>query len=1139
MKGKMRNWLLASGLALSLSCAAVGAAAFQSETLDVEAATMATVIAADFEDQSTSGWSSNGNCTQTVVESAHGGSYALKSTLNEGCTQNRIQTAFSTNKDGLQPGKWYEFECYLKADEATTMNAYLYFNSSTGAKELLMASGTAVGTDWTHISFGVSYQITANGCELSFRRPNMSSPATHTFTGMTDVTSFDFFMMTSVQTWYMDDFTISTEKEDASYDSAALSTDFENGSVAPWTGGSYSTLGISDDAAEGSKSMRVARNSDGGQNRFQTNIPASSLKEGVWTTLSFDAKASEETGFDVVIYFNHTGGSPQYLYWVNSSGNTLTTDWKSFTAGLSFQVEGDTLSMSFQRPNMTSPAAHSVVVGEGSQLTSIDIVFMTSVQTMWFDDIQITQPFTVSAEAGEVIDMIDALGTITADSKAAVNAAAAAYEALTDEQKAEVFNYDVLQAAQREVLLLGGLTKGEFDEENVVFRFGAISDTHNHNTEKALQVLQSWGGKEMDALIMAGDITDRTEYDNNLREIPLVKACFENNLADDIEMFFCLGNHDSSNGSHAADFYDGLGERFYRSYLDKEYTRQTGNGHAVIGGYHFIAIETDYTTETVPAATMEYLETTLESIVSDEDYNGEYIFIVSHVSMKGTVAGASPITTMTELVSQYPQVVMLTGHSHSTLYNEMAIMQTDFTTVNLGSVSYTPFEGQKYLESLDYGLIEGSYDLSVGTMMEVDKNGNLKITRIDFAKEAEIGEAWILPAPTEDKSHLFAYPQERKTIFAEAPTWENPEIVAKKISGDAVEITFDTATDDSYVHSYLIELFVAGASEPYYSIESLSGFYHYPQASDMPKTKTVTLTGLKQLPASVRITPKDSIDLTAASYTADVEKSENVNVVPTSVLVFDTDAYTYALESKYELSIDEAFETLLPNEGSIREYIGSTLYVREKENDFIYASAVTAIEIVNYTLTFPTSENYTVYVDGEKDSYFVNEVVEFSVGLSAEYANYGVIVKLGDTLLTADKDGIYQVVMNANGVITVELTEPEKYTVTLPSVKGATIEKMTAETEIEEGKTFSFKVKIAEGYTADSLVVKANGKTLTAKDGVYTVTVTEDITVTVSGVSAIPAPVEEESGCGSVVGISVGVTLLAACVAVVCKRKKD
>ena len=69
--------------------------------------------------------------------------------------------------------------------------------------------------------------------------------------------------------------------------------------------------------------------------------------------------------------------------------------------------------------------------------------------------------------------------------------------------------------------------------------------------------------------------------------------------------------------------------------------------------------------------------------------------------------------------------------------------------------------------------------------------------------------------------------------------------------------------------------------------------------------------------------------------------------------------------------------------------------------------------------------------------------------------------------------------------------------------------------------------------------MKANGKTLTAKDGVYTVTVTEDITVTVSGVSAIPAPVEEESGCGSVAGISVGVTLLAACAVVICKRKKD
>ena len=51
--------------------------------------------------------------------------------------------------------------------------------------------------------------------------------------------------------------------------------------------------------------------------------------------------------------------------------------------------------------------------------------------------------------AKAVDDLIDAIGEVTADSEEAVQAARAAYDALTDAQKAEVKSYDVLTAAER------------------------------------------------------------------------------------------------------------------------------------------------------------------------------------------------------------------------------------------------------------------------------------------------------------------------------------------------------------------------------------------------------------------------------------------------------------------------------------------------------------------------------------------------------------------------------------------------------------------------------------------------------------------------------------------------------------------
>jgi hypothetical protein len=72
------------------------------------------------------------------------------------------------------------------------------------------------------------------------------------------------------------------------------------------------------------------------------------------------------------------------------------------------------------------------------------------------------------------------------------------------------------------------------------------------------------------------------------------------------------------------------------------------------------------------------------------------------------------------------------------------------------------------------------------------------------------------------------------------------------------------------------------------------------------------------------------------------------------------------------------------------------------------------------------------------------------------------------------------------------------------------------------------------------VTVKANGKTLTAKDGVYTVKVTDDVTITVSGVTKVSAPSNSLlNGCGSSMSIATAMTLLAGFVVVTIKRKED
>lgn len=79
---------------------------------------------------------------------------------------------------------------------------------------------------------------------------------------------------------------------------------------------------------------------------------------------------------------------------------------------------------------------------------------------------------------------------------------------------------------------------------------------------------------------------------------------------------------------------------------------------------------------------------------------------------------------------------------------------------------------------------------------------------------------------------------------------------------------------------------------------------------------------------------------------------------------------------------------------------------------------------------------------------------------------------------------------------------PVYYTVTLPTDPvGYTI--TAGDTEVMAGESFSFTVEVLKGYKkSDNFAVLANGETLTATEGVCTITVTGDVTITVEGVEA-------------------------------------
>ena len=157
-----------------------------------------------------------------------------------------------------------------------------------------------------------------------------------------------------------------------------------------------------------------------------------------------------------------------------------------------------------------------------------------------------------------------------------------------------------------------------------------------------------------------------------------------------------------------------------------------------------------------------------------------------------------------------------------------------------------------------------------------------------------------------------------------------------------------------------------------------------------------------------------------------------------------------------------------------------------------------------YALTVEDNGATVTVMAGETavdDLSAIAEGTELTVSVEAP-AHYTVAaVKLGEEALTANEDGTYTITMDADKTLTVELAAIN-FGVTVEA-NGATVVFRNGEEVVEdltailEGTELTFTVTAPEGKVVES--VKAGEDVLTAsEEGVYTITVNADVTITVT-----------------------------------------
>lgn len=450
----------------------------------------------------------------------------------------------------------------------------------------------------------------------------------------------------------------------------------------------------------------------------------------------------------------------------------------------------------------------------------------------------------------------------------------------------------------------------EFDESKVVLSFGAVSDVHvNAASGDAVDKVKgaiaqltkeaSKNGGRLDALAVVGDIADT----GKAAELGYFKSAIESVLPDDVKTLLVTGNHDSIMGQclNLMDYELAFGEKYFGEGIDTEDTNLSiGVRDCVVNGYHFLMLEPETYSKTMGCPyskeAVEWLDNMLCKLT--EENPEQYVFVCTHPMIYNTCYGSDldgnpsywSTTYLTPTLSKYSQVVTFSGHLHFPINDNRSIMQGAFTSLGCGSVRYMAIEAGGYENMAGATTMNDRYEISSGLLVQVDENGNVKVTKMFFSENTSFEEPWTIAHPDAEGTHLKKYSRETREAANKAPTLGNVKIDPRENTKTGVKtyLTFDAAIDDEFAHHYEIEIKHITAGKVI-NKKILSDFYHHAKRSDMKKSYELFLGNLKDGKYKVTLTAYDSWGAASDTFVYEWESTKGEVTVKKAALYADFD----------------------------------------------------------------------------------------------------------------------------------------------------------------------------------------------------------------------------------------------------------
>ena len=280
-------------------------------------------------------------------------------------------------------------------------------------------------------------------------------------------------------------------------------------------------------------------------------------------------------------------------------------------------------------------------------------------------------------------------------------------------------------------------------------RFIVVSDVHykmetdleKDRFEKGMHFAYEYAAStpypKIDAFFAVGDFVNRGSEE----EMRKFKESLDRVIKPETKITLTIASHEC----FCEDGVDGAILRLKQIY------NQEPDNYFELGGCPFICLSTDRHCR-IDDDRKNWLRSCLKQAAAGG--NRRPFFVFQHPHLTDTVYGSINWGNddIIPILTDYPQVIDFSGHSHAPINDPRSIHQKFFTSLGTGSISYFELDEFDFM----YGTIPPDcYECSQYYIVEVDERNAVRILPVDILTEQFFHDGYMIPTCWEPESFEF------------------------------------------------------------------------------------------------------------------------------------------------------------------------------------------------------------------------------------------------------------------------------------------------------------------------------------------------------------------------------------------------